>query len=87
MFSPINVFCRGDYFGKFQSRSMSLSVESKNNLNFKNIKHFKTTGNWSVKLAKFQMSQLLIPRISMVWLGPKNVPKELNTIGGYGDVK
>ena len=66
---------------------MSLSGETKNIFNFKNILHFKTASNWSVKLAKFQMSQVLISRICRVWFWPKNVPKELNTIGDSGDIK
>ena len=83
-------FVKETYFEKFQGHrghSISLSGKTKNILNFKNILHFKTTSSWSVKLAKFQMSQLLIPRICRVWFWTKNIPKELNTISGSGDMK
>ena len=58
MLSPINFFCQGDVFGKFQGHSISLSGETKDILNFKNILHFKTASNWSVKLVMFPMSQV-----------------------------
>ena len=67
MISPINFYCQGDIFGKFQGQSMSLSGETKNILNFKNILHIKTASHVSIKLAKFQESELFIPRICRVW--------------------
>ena len=80
MLSPMLSFVKEMYFGKFQGHSYLY-------LNFKNILHFKTASNWSVKLAKFEMSQLLIPRICRVWFRSENVPWELSTIGSSGDVK
>lgn len=86
-FHQSNSFVKETYFGKFQGHNISLSGEIKGILNFKNILHFKTASNSSVKLIKFQMSQLFICRIRRVWFFPENVTKELNTIGGSEDIK
>ena len=86
-FHQSNSFVKETYFGKFQGHNISLSGKTKGILNFKNILHFKTTSTSSVKLIKFQMSQLFICRIRRVWFFPENVTKELNTIGGSEDIK